>query len=157
MSTTKRKSLEICRDGWKKLADNPDLLKWHVEEFKEMRNWCPCCEYAGGGGERRSLDCTSCPLLGYAWGMEEDSNKSNYCHCLDISSPYYKWEREDTNPALRAKYSREIYEASLKALAALDAEEAVDPFYTPKTGYNAETTRETIRKEYKAGATHDPS
>ena len=86
---TKKESLEICRDMWTWLAEDPhyrrksDYLWEH--DLKGMRCDCPCCEFTSQG-LAYAIDCTICPLRNY-W-PEGDL----YMRCLNPGSPYAGWE-----------------------------------------------------------------
>ena len=87
MNWTKRTTLEVCRDLWQWLADNPDKGKWswpgwehNGGETPECWGSCPVCQYANLHKGR----CKSCLL----WGEGKELKGED---CLDTESPYWRW------------------------------------------------------------------
>ena len=85
---TERKALEVCRDLWRWLADNPDKWKWDWTEWKDnggkipnCKSHCPLCEYSN----LHNLSCSSCLLFGEGKELEQEGN------CLDDESSYWRW------------------------------------------------------------------
>ena len=123
MIETKRKSLEICRDLWSWLADNPSKFKdewpgWSV--YGECMLECPCCEYVI---KTLKNTCSKCILAGYAWEST----------CMNNNSPFILWQlaqRTIINSSVftqdgllaRTKYATIIKNACIKALSELPEE-----------------------------------
>jgi len=108
MELTKRRALEICRDMWDWLADNPEREKedwpgW--EEVGRMLDNCPCCEYTC---QQVGDFCDHCPLY-YYW-PENDCGSDN--------SPFRRWL--GSNLHYRSMYARRIANYARKALKELD-------------------------------------
>ena len=86
MKLTKRKALEICRELWLWLADNPEKSKDDWPGWKEywpMISGCPCCEYIRHRYPFGILNCHRCLLK---WPI------SRWAHsCLDDDTPYSAW------------------------------------------------------------------
>jgi hypothetical protein len=101
---TKKKALEICRDLWTWLAEHPYKQKsewpgWN--KYGEMRNSCPCCEYAfqniGGA-------CTSKCLIRWPGGS-----------CTEPESPFAEWCRNNRG----SKYALKIVKLANESLKRL--------------------------------------
>ena len=89
---TLKRSLELCKELWSWLRDNPNVTskydwpKWY--RYNEVKDACFACEYAQleyKKQHKKDRDliitvCGNCPLKGL-WG-----NK-----CTKNSSPYNKW------------------------------------------------------------------
>ena len=123
----KREALERCRDGWKKLADDPTLHKRDVDELKGLKQNCPCCELCEDPPDSGNTNCANCPLLGYAWQEVCVSDEDHDHCCSDPDSLFRKYTNASRqhNLAAKAIVSLKIHEASIKALADLDTIEAV--------------------------------
>ena len=103
MELTKRQALEICRDLWDWLAENPTKHKWdwpRWSDYEHMKSYCPCCEYV----RQQDSICEQCSLINY-W---PDG-------CLAINSPYRRWEsaRSDSR---RSMFAKRIANYARKAL-----------------------------------------
>lgn len=101
---TLKRSLELCKELWTWLRDNPDKIgkrdwpKWY--KYKEVEQLCFACEFDlleyvknQKVGNAHTTTCAYCPLKGL-WGN----------NCTKESSPYYKWCKAETGKA-RRKYA----------------------------------------------------
>jgi hypothetical protein len=112
MELTKRKALEICRDLWLWLADNPDQEKgeWpDWEEHGDMDNFCPCCEYfllTNSDNDACDEECLLKDLWPYG--------------CVDCDSAFQKWRYSEVED--RKEPALEIAQACEKELEKLPDE-----------------------------------
>lgn len=127
---TKRQALELTRDLWQWLAENPKREKlewpgWHEHGY--MNANCPCCQYTIDNDPDGKVNCSMCPLI-TLWPVP-------IRFCLDPSSPYIQW-RDDCihvdvdgrilcsyDPVLRTKYAQQIADAAASELSRLAATE----------------------------------
>ena len=108
---TEKRALEICRDLWDHLADNPEMEKYEWpgwNEVGDMQSDCPCCEYADS-------NCTECPLL-YYWPEKGDA-----LPCLRPTSPFSRWGGAELSYS-RTMFAKRIANYARKALKELDKE-----------------------------------
>lgn len=82
---TKKRAKKLALEVWEYLKDHPEIKDKHhlpnklISKIKNMKSWCPLCQY----GEEQGLTCKDfCPLGFYGscyyyfkWG-EALSNKS---------------------------------------------------------------------------------
>ena len=113
---TERKALEVCRDLWQWLADNPDKRKqdwlgWKRNGGKIPRclDDCPVCQY-----DTLHEDCNYCLL----WGEGKELKGKD---CLDTESPYWRWHFSKDSTVRKAA-ALEIVAACNRALAKLKKE-----------------------------------
>ena len=102
---TLKRSLELCKELWTWLRDNPDVTsktgwtKWY--RYSEVENSCFACEYDLLEYEKQFRKnkcfsikaCSYCPLKGL-WGDD----------CTKNSSPYNRWCNVTTDKC-RQKYA----------------------------------------------------
>ena len=115
MEWTKRRTLEVCRDLWQWLADNPDKGKWKWPEWEYnggkipyCESDCPLCEYSN----LHNLDCSSCLLFGKRKELEQEGD------CQDDESPYLRWGASK-DPTVKRAMALEIVAACNRALEKL--------------------------------------
>ena len=118
MRWTKRRTLEVCRDLWQWLADNPDKGKWRWPEWgrnggetPRCRANCPVCQYAILHKDR----CKSCLLWGKGGELEREELEGEEPPCLQKNSPYFAWDC-DKDITVRKSSAFEIVAACDRAL-----------------------------------------
>lgn len=122
---TKRRALEICRDLWLWLEENPGKRKgdWPGWKNIDIGDDCPCCAYVREQPPIKDgiMDCLKCPLLSL-WPAKRVGYRV-MVPCERPTSPYWKWWDRDA-PVNRNKtyYARKIRVAAEQELAKLDAE-----------------------------------
>lgn len=125
MRLTRRKALEICKELWGWLRDNPDKRpnecdegrksRWPGwEKYGELRNLCPCCEYSAQHG---FMYCADTCLIANVWGGGVGDS------CLTPGKPYNAWCAAET-PRIRKKYAQQIVDGCIEALAKLPKRKA---------------------------------
>ena len=104
MRLSKKKSVEITKELWQWLAQNPKNSKGEWDGWakygtmrKPRRYNCPLCEYVA---QRGVLTCDYCPLLGWWTGVSGSE-------CILESSPYTKWVDAQSIED-KIKYANEI-------------------------------------------------
>ena len=129
MAMTKKQALEICKDLWQWLADNPmrDKVEWPGwnklrEKYGRFVHSCPCCSYVqqeqGQKGLDFSCDGKLCPLGGFAW-----EKVSFGCEC---GSPFENWkiyqgyDTDVSSPDLAAEEALKIVRACDTAINDLE-------------------------------------
>lgn len=129
MNITEKEALEMCRDLWEWLEENPSKSKmnWPKIQEKEILNDCPCCEFtATNEHEDNCPQCKICPLLG-KW-TDRDSflleQNKNTNPCVREGSPYDKWQRSGSWGIIdRVKYARQIKQNAIDTLKELGYED----------------------------------
>ena len=118
MKWTKRRTLEVCRDLWQWLADNPDKGKWKWPEWEynggeisRCRADCPVCQHD-------IYDCDCCLLWGKGGELEREELEREEPPCLQKNSPYFAWNY-DKDITVRREVALEIVAACNRALAKL--------------------------------------
>ena len=113
MRWTKRRTLEVCRDLWQWLADNPDKGKWDWPNWKhnggkipKCESNCPLCEYINS----YKGYCSDCLLWGKGKELEGD--------CQDDKSPYWRW-CDSKDSTVRKAAALEIVAACNRSLEKL--------------------------------------
>ncbi len=112
---TKRECLEKTIELWDWLAADRDRYKSNWPGFNgntETLSRCYCCQYARDQEPEGmfALDCSFCPLIGYAWSYD-----GKRAPCTLGEAPYEKWCTNAHDPV----YARQIADAARKALAEL--------------------------------------
>ena len=113
MYWTERKALEVCRDLWSWLANNPDKEKWQWPDWTlndgkipYCESDCPLCEYKILCGS----SCDSCLL----WGKGKELEG----RCHDYKSSYWRWYYSKDSTVRKAA-ALEIVAACNRALEKL--------------------------------------
>lgn len=126
MELTKLKALEICRDVWKWIEENPDKDKddwggWEKLGYKKdnsneyIMNNCPCCEFASMGS---LWNCNRCLLLDLWKSYDKTGKLLNNCICEYIG-PYRDWLYARTSDD-RKQAAHEIWVAAEKKIKELN-------------------------------------
>jgi len=113
---TEKAALEITRDLWDWLAENPSNFRCEWPKWANVRKKhhipyatdCALCYYSLSQSGKRCRPCEPCPLYG-KW------TKSPKSTCEYLASPYYKWNR-DLNPSKHAKQVANLCRTRLKQL-----------------------------------------
>lgn len=115
-----RDSLEITRDMWDWLAENPgkyknDYLRQLEVKLPSMHSDCACCEYTKGLDSERLVKCNLCPLASL-WVRD-------YMICDTMSnSPYKLWWLNQSHPTA----AKQIADAAREELRKLDEQELLN-------------------------------
>ena len=115
MRLTKKLALEICRDLWNWLGENPgrDKQSWpgwrsNGGDIQTMVALCPCCEYVHRGKNRKCrIEKSHCPLS----GLWHDTDKSVRC----VTGYFAKWENV-TDPESNSLIAFKIRDAAIQRL-----------------------------------------
>lgn len=86
MKLTRKKALQLCKEHWLWLAENPDKEKIHWPKFQKysyMSGNCFCCEYST---THRRPYCGKKCILSNLWPMGCDK---------DATSPYVLWTKTE--------------------------------------------------------------
>jgi hypothetical protein len=102
---SKRAALELCRDLWQWLSENPGSTKSMAPfpEIYRMQSMCPCCEYDSRTQRHLGTNtnpCHYCPLK-KLWPKG----------CLKENSPYKVWCRDYVPFDVHAQAARQIVAA----------------------------------------------
>ena len=120
MKLTEKRALEICRDLWAWLEENPKGKKYDWPGWREnggtipeMVFNCPCCEYAA---RERGVypECKQCPLSHF-WIENAHGDPSGNAPCERNGSPYLSW-RFAISPVGKAEAAHAIHQAAVDAL-----------------------------------------
>jgi hypothetical protein len=124
---TRKESLELCKELWTWLAENPKLQKsdwprFQLEDLGDFLHLCPACEYTWWAAEElhgvnnftMEQSCQLCPLLVY-WVPNTIGDTPARGRCEDPFSPYEKWKfyamrmcGDSIDIAACTKYAQEI-------------------------------------------------
>jgi len=113
---TKKKAIEITIELWKWLDEKPLAPKTSWPGWKKydyLESGCSCCEYVIRKTRNRRIykKCEDfCPLY-ELWPYERQESSegvTNMVPCMNLKSPYRKWEFSSTRDN-RSKYAREIW------------------------------------------------
>ena len=105
----KLEALIACRNHWQWLWITGDENKRTYKKSRRWLNGCACCDYSYDEAQD-DVDCSKCPLNGYAWSSEIDFG------CEDAGdSFYYLWKTED-EPQDWAKKMVDACNKSIEAL-----------------------------------------
>lgn len=116
---TKLEALFKCRNHWQWMWITGDSDKESYEPSREWHNTCACCEYTLGKDEEwpELIDCTCCPLNGYAWGGAWSVT------CESSGTPYSEWFWCDGDSELNTHYrkihAKEMVEACNRAIESI--------------------------------------
>lgn len=86
--------LFVCRNIWSLLS----ITGSDTKPKTEFRNDCPCCHYVAyeTDSDLNTLNCTYCPLKGFAWNFEceiDDIDENRYRYW----SYYEEWSRANSD------------------------------------------------------------
>jgi hypothetical protein len=102
---TELEALENCLKHWVFILNHPKPQEYaaKIDYFATnllipRKNHCYLCEYVKEHGKPDyidELDCSVCPLIGYAWGPYDGEGVQFACE-NDLNSPYNAWVNCDT-------------------------------------------------------------